>query len=411
MEKVLVIGAGAQGGPCASILAKNDSVKEIRLGDINPSLLKAVQKRVGSDKVQPLELNAGDIDEVAKAAEGTDVIINLAPMKFNESIMQAALKSRVHYVDTAVDYSYLDQMVAGIRPLRYEEEFKAIGKTALLGSGMSPGICNVITRYVCDQMDTVDSIQIRMGTRLNGSDEIVKPWNPGWAPEVALDDYALPPMVFENGEYKKVAIFDSPETYTFMNDEVGATLIAMHSHEEPYTLPYYIGKGLKNVFFKYPVDTVAGAFVKMGFADNKEIEVQGTKISPKKVLLSLVPDVSDGFLNETEKSVKESTDIALSLEIQVEGSKAGQNIRHFAVLNTSSEETDINEYLFQVVGTTQIGVAFPAVAGTIMCADGKAETGVISCECLNPVEFFEVGASMGLPITLDEKKIIKKSFG
>jgi len=38
MKKVLVIDAGAQGGPCASILAGEESVKEIHLGDIDLAL-------------------------------------------------------------------------------------------------------------------------------------------------------------------------------------------------------------------------------------------------------------------------------------------------------------------------------------------------------------------------------------
>ena len=35
MVNVLVIGAGAQGGPCTSILTSENIVEEIRLGDIN----------------------------------------------------------------------------------------------------------------------------------------------------------------------------------------------------------------------------------------------------------------------------------------------------------------------------------------------------------------------------------------
>lgn len=35
MKKLLVIGAGGQGGPCASILARDEQISEIRLGDIN----------------------------------------------------------------------------------------------------------------------------------------------------------------------------------------------------------------------------------------------------------------------------------------------------------------------------------------------------------------------------------------
>jgi hypothetical protein len=52
--------------------------------------------------------------------------------------------------------------------------------------------------------------------------------------------------------------------------------------EEPYTLPYYIGKGLREVDFKYPVDPLAGAFVKMGFADDRVAKSisTGSALSP-----------------------------------------------------------------------------------------------------------------------------------
>jgi saccharopine dehydrogenase-like NADP-dependent oxidoreductase len=35
MKKVLIIGAGAQGGPCTSILSRDDSISEILLADID----------------------------------------------------------------------------------------------------------------------------------------------------------------------------------------------------------------------------------------------------------------------------------------------------------------------------------------------------------------------------------------
>jgi malate/lactate dehydrogenase len=38
MRNVLVVGAGAQGGPCASILTAQAGVEEIRLGDIDRAL-------------------------------------------------------------------------------------------------------------------------------------------------------------------------------------------------------------------------------------------------------------------------------------------------------------------------------------------------------------------------------------
>ena len=44
MKKVLIVGAGAQGGPCAAILAGEESVSEIRLGDIDLEIATKVAK-------------------------------------------------------------------------------------------------------------------------------------------------------------------------------------------------------------------------------------------------------------------------------------------------------------------------------------------------------------------------------
>ena len=65
MVKVLVIGAGAQGGPCASILAGEERVVDIRLGDINLETAKKVANKISCDKVHPIKLDASNLDEVA----------------------------------------------------------------------------------------------------------------------------------------------------------------------------------------------------------------------------------------------------------------------------------------------------------------------------------------------------------
>ena len=101
MKKVLVIGAGAQGGPCASILAGEPDVEEIRLGDIDLALAQRVAYKIESDKVQPFKLDASEKTQIKTAAQGVDVLINLTHLKFNDTIMVAALEAGVHYIDTA----------------------------------------------------------------------------------------------------------------------------------------------------------------------------------------------------------------------------------------------------------------------------------------------------------------------
>ena len=49
--RVLIVGAGGQGAPCASILARDSDVSSITLGDIDLDLANRVKGRVGSDKI------------------------------------------------------------------------------------------------------------------------------------------------------------------------------------------------------------------------------------------------------------------------------------------------------------------------------------------------------------------------
>ena len=410
MNKVLIIGAGAQGGPCASILARDDSISEIRLADIDLGLARAVQKKIGSSKIKAIQLDASDVEAVTKAAEGTDIIINLTLIDFNDIIIQAALANKIHYIDTAQNDTYLDQMMESKRPLDQEEEFKSIGKTVLLGCGAAPGITNVMVRYVCDQMEEVEKIYIRLFYGpMDTGDDIVKAWNPGWSPVTALMDYAERPCVYKNGEYTRVPIFSRAEEYPFP-EPVGKSLISSHSHEEPYTLPYYIKKGLKEVDFKYPVDPIAGALVKMGFGDEAEIEVRGTKMYPIEELMKMVPRVADAFLEESEENAKKAGGTAAMIEVKVDGVMKGRKVTYAVLLDASVNDPDFKQYLYKTFGTTQIFIPLPAAAGAKMCLNKMTDAGVISSECLNPEQFFKVMADMGAPMTLKEQIVAEKSF-
>ena len=77
MLKVLVVEAGAQCGTCASILAAEENVTEIRLRDINLGIARQVATRIGNAKIQPLQLDASNLDEVVISATCFDVILGL----------------------------------------------------------------------------------------------------------------------------------------------------------------------------------------------------------------------------------------------------------------------------------------------------------------------------------------------
>jgi saccharopine dehydrogenase (NAD+, L-lysine-forming) len=403
MKKVLIVGAGAQGGPCASILAGEEKVREIYLGDINLSVAERVAKKINNKKLRPFLLDAGDKNQVVKAAEGVDIIFNLSLLKFNNIIMEAALVSKAHYIDTACTTQFLEDWAAGVKP-KFHNLFTKIGKTALVGCGFAPGIANVLTRYACDQMERVKKIIIRVGRSFAGkTNEVVSAWRPTWSPEILLEDYAGPPMILSEGEFVQVPIFSNPEKYTFP-EPVGELLISSHMHEEPYLIPkFYFDKGLQELDFKYPVDKIVGAFIKMGFAKDQAIDVRGVKVVPRDVLMKVVKRPGNQFMEETEESIFQS-DLTGIMDVSVDGERYGEKVSHIISYRfTDGPNKERQRKLFRAYGTTMVYVALPAVVGAKMCINGDAEPGVISPDSLDPGKFFLGMSERGVAFELDEK--------
>jgi saccharopine dehydrogenase-like NADP-dependent oxidoreductase len=134
--KVLVVGAGAQGGPCASILSRDKTVSGIVLGDIDLGLANKVKEKLLSDKITTVKVDAGDMADIEKAAKGVDVIINLTLTAFDVNIMKTALKVGAHYVDTSfgepslMDIRARDNILGQIiekRPLELDQSLREPG--------------------------------------------------------------------------------------------------------------------------------------------------------------------------------------------------------------------------------------------------------------------------------------------
>jgi saccharopine dehydrogenase (NAD+, L-lysine-forming) len=408
----LLIGAGAQGGPCASILARDKEVQQIILGDIDLDLANKVKNKIRSDKICTKKIDASNFKEVEEAAQGVNVIITLTLTSFNYNIMQAALSVGAHYVDTSFgEASMLDirakdnllsQMIEN-RQLEFDAEFKNAGLTALVGCGASPGVVNILARYACDKLDRVDQIRIRFGRRtLAESTEVVDAWAPTWSPFRALWGYAVEPTVFENGRYRKYPIFSGHEVYPFL-EPVGPIPLVLHQHQEPISLPYFIGKGIKNCDFKYTIDKAAGTIIKTGFANSETVEVKGLKVAPLDVLLALVRRPVETFLIENETTVQQPLSVIGQAALEITGSKAGSCMEYKIFYAPNMYEAPEEKYeLYRKFGASNIYVSLPAIVGAKMCASGLAERGLIAPECLDSSIFLKIMAEMGAPLKFRE---------
>lgn len=393
--KVLIMGAGGQGGPCASILSRDKAIEEIRLADLDLSIADKVAKKIGSDKIKTYKVNATNIDEVVKAADGVDVIIDLVMPWMAKFVMEAALKVKANYVNTAFDTPFWEEFVAG-KPLTFGEEFKKAGLTALLGSGMAPGFINVLIRQQCDKLDKVDSVKIRLAKAKTGGgeyDDIVVPWNPGWAPIQALKDCADEAICYDEGKYGYVAPYAGIEEWEFPAP-IGKKLVSHHSHEEPYSLPVTIGKGLKYCDFKYYVCYHPAALVSLGLASNEEIDVKGVKVKPMDVVGAILPKAGNAFFDEDPKTFDyQDTHVFLSMMVEIEGSAKGKAVTYSI---NCPKMTAPAKPIYDIFGTTLVNVALPAVTGAKQIVEG-ATKGVIFAEELNPERFLEIMMETGYP--------------
>ncbi len=358
-----------------------------------------VKGRIGSDKITAVRLDAGDAEDIQEAAQGVDAVINLTVLRFNPNIMQAALSNGAHYVDTATDEPIWGQLLKG-EPLYLDQEFKDAGLTALIGCGATPGITNVLARYACDKLERVDEIRVRAGYRTLADEEMVGGWDPGWSPEVALMDYSLPSPVFEDGKFIDCPPFSGVETYQFP-DPVGPVVVAHHCHEEAPFMGHFIGKGLKYVDFKYPIDPIAGALVQMGFASYDPINVKGVEVAPIDVISAMAPPPVGGFFTESEETVQLPLPFARATVVELKGARSGEEVtyRLSVVLPPAADE---RLRIFRTLGTVKIYVALPAVIGAKMCVEGVTK-GVIAPECLDPVAFLKAMSDMGAPLKFTEE--------
>lgn len=393
--KILIVGAGGQGGPCASILSRMEAVEEIRLGDLLLENAQKVAQKLNSPKIKTLALNATSETQVAEAAQGVDVIMDFSLPWMASHVMRGAFQAGAHYVNSAFDTPFWDELSTG-KPLTLDKEFADANLTALLGCGMAPGFVNVIARLYCDKLDQVDSIKIRLGkknTSVAEYDEYISPWNPGWSPVQALKDCNDRAIVYEEGKHRYAPPYTGMEKWTFP-DPVGELLLNHHSHEEPYSLPRTIGKGLTYCDFKYYLHPQPASMVALGLASDKEVEFGGIKVKPIDFVAALLPKPGNTFLAEDPANyAKADRHNHVYMDVEVKGRKGEREITYLAHLpNMNVPGKPINN----LFGTAYVNVALPAVMGAMEILEG-AKRGVIFAEELDPEKFLQRLQATGYP--------------
>ena len=144
--RILVLGIGRQGRAALDDLARNPAVSHVIAADSDMAALTRYVKRLNTDKIEPIALDAHDDDAINRAMNRVDAVINLLPVFFQAAIARMAVANGIHVVDT----SYTSQELYSLA-----EQAAARNLAILPECGFDPGIDLALAGQAVKELDEV----------------------------------------------------------------------------------------------------------------------------------------------------------------------------------------------------------------------------------------------------------------
>lgn len=350
MMKIGVLGSGLMGKEAARDLVNSPEVSEVGLADIDYNRAKEVCDRLGFDKITAYEVNAGDEKQLAEYMKKFDVIINALFYSFNDIVAKTAVKVGVHSVDLGGHIGNITDLV-----LERNEDAKEAGVTIIPDLGVAPGMINILAGYGASKLDEAKSIKLYVGG-IPLQPEPPLEYNHVFSMEGLFDHYTDPSLIIRNGIVQQVPSLSEVETLHF---ERFGPLEAFHTSGGTSTLP----KSFPNLeTLEYKTIRYPGHAEKFKLLvdlnltrRDYEVEVDGVKVNPRKVLLKTLDPIVD---------LGDKDDVVL-LRVVVTGEKAGEERTYEYELVTTKDRKNNVTAMARATANTISVVAQLIGRGTI----------------------------------------------
>ncbi len=388
MGKALIIGAGGVASVVAHKCCQNSQVfDEICIASRTLSKCEALRDKLqgGKTKVTAAQVDADHTEEVVALIqrERPDIVIHVALPYQDLTIMDACLKTGVHYLDTA-NYEPLDTAKFEYKwQWAYREKFEKAGLTAILGSGFDPGVTGVFSAYAqkhyFDEIHTIDILDANAGDH-------GYPFATNFNPEINIREVTANGSYFENGKFIETEPMSIKRAYDF--PEIGKKDMYLLHHEEMESLALNI-KGIQRIRFWMTFSqqylTHLRVLENVGMTSIEPIEFEGKQIVPLQFLKAVLPDPAS-----LGPRTKGKTNIGCIFT----GVKDGKE-RSYYVYNVCDHEKCYTEVGSQAVSYT---TGVPAMIGAAMVLTGKwKKPGVYNVEEFDPDPFMDALNQFGLP--------------
>ncbi len=385
---VVVIGVGSAGEIASRLLATVDGIENLRLVDVRKDRLDEVAKKIDR-KVDLLEADLERSEELRRSCRGADIIVNTAIPKYNLDLMEEAVRIKAHYLDLGSEGSPDPTEFPKIRAqLGMDEAFRKIGRLALLGMGVAPGITNLVGRHGAEPLDRVDAIRIRV---YGSGYAKVKGhlFAPLFSPETFLEEVLFPAPVWKGDREEKLPPFSGEEEFRFP-DPLGVGICYNVNNEETETMPKTLGKDVRFIDFKYALapkrKVLLETLYRLGLTRTDPIEVDGAKVVPMHVLLALLPEAA---------SLAGQAEGHTCVVVEVEGQQNGRHTgsRLWTIMNHKEA------YKKMGVHATAFLTGTPPAAAVDALVQGEIDRhGVMAGDGLDPTPILRRAKALGVPL-------------
>ncbi len=415
--KLLIIGCGGVAQVAIKKCCQADGVfTEIMIASRTESKCKDVAEEMKNKTKAILStatVNADNVEEVVSLINSFKpaAVLNVALPYQDLTIMEACLKCKVHYIDTAnyenentddpvwrkayekrvkekgftayFDYSY---------QWDYDKKFKDAGICALLGTGFDPGVTQVFCAYAQKHyFDTIETIDI---LDCNGGDHGYA-FATNFNPEINLREVSANGSYWENGKWVETKPLEIKREYNFKG--VGEKDMYLLHHEEIESLAKNI-KGVKRIRFFM---TFGQSYIQhmnclqnVGMLSTSPVKFEGKEIVPIQFLKALLPDPAT-----LGARTKGKTNIGCIFT----GFKDGKK-KSVYIYNICDHQECFAEVGSQAISYT---TGVPAMIGAMLVATGVwNKPGVYNCEQFDPDPYMEALNKYGLPWEVDENPVL-----
>ena len=415
--KILIIGCGGVAQVAIKKCCRADDVfTEIMIASRTESKCKAVQAEMSAKtkaRIYTATVNAESVEELT-ALIGSfkpQAVLNVALPYQDLTIMEACLKCKVDYIDTAnyecedtADPAWRSRYEERVRQKgftayfdysyqwEYFEKFKKAGICALLGSGFDPGVTQVFTAYAQKHyFDTIETIDI---LDCNGGDHGYA-FATNFNPEINLREVSANGSYWENGRWIETKPLEIKREYNFAG--VGKKDMYLLHHEEIESLAKNV-KGVKRIRFFM---TFGQSYIQhmnclkdVGMLSTEPVEFEGGKIVPIQFLKALLPDPAT-----LGARTKGKTNIGCIFTGYKNGVK-----KSIYIYNVCDHQECYKEVGSQAISYT---TGVPAMIGAMLVIKGVWEkAGVYNAEEFDPDPYMEALNKYGLPWQVNENPVL-----